>query len=99
MRGRDEICVVVVLPWDKCELHLYRVISHPGTNVRFSHLYRGIRRPGTNVPSPGRIGAPPFHPVQMPSFVLGAKIPGTNEKPAQGQLSDSLLVKEMITTS
>jgi hypothetical protein len=33
-----------------------------------------------------------LHPVQILSFALGAKILGTNERSAQGQMSDSLVV-------
>jgi hypothetical protein len=44
-----------------------------------SHLYRAYP-PGTNVVSRGRVGPPPPHPLQMPLFVPGAKILGTNEK-------------------
>jgi hypothetical protein len=32
----------------------------------------------------------------MPSFVLGAKIPGTNKKSDQGQMSDSLVVTDGV---
>jgi hypothetical protein len=33
-----------------------------------------------------------FQLVQMPSFVPGSKIPSTNEKSGQGQMSNSLVL-------
>jgi hypothetical protein len=37
------------------------------------------------------------HPIQIPLFVPGAKIPGTNEKSGHGQMHDSLVVFPRFT--
>jgi hypothetical protein len=88
-------------------IHLYQVVSSPGTNVMASHLYWAEAPTGTNVRLLDRLGCVSprrgsvrghLYRLMAPTgtnvlICTGGKIPSTNEKSGLGYMCDSLAVQ------